>query len=261
MPSKKSTRCAKSIVFINKKGGVGKTTSVVTIASYLSSINKTVLIIDCDSQANSTTRFLTEPQIESTPSLYDMLSKNIPWQNCLVQAEQYPNIAVIPGSLELDDASGALKRVNQALPQIALEESLKGVKKHFDYIFFDCAPNTGILNQAALVAGDSFIIPTDCTTDGLCGADVIVDIAKALGKLSKTKYLGLLICSYEKENSKHMQEFRTLLEGYKDHLIKPKIPATSYIPAAGNKNKTIFDTHPNHKASKAFIEVTKSVIL
>lgn len=257
----RASRLGRTVVFINKKGGVGKTTSVVTIAAYLGSIGKTVLIVDCDSQANSTTRFLTDEQIDSTPSLYHMLSRGTPWQECLAQAENYPNIAVIPGSLELDEAAGVLKKVNKALPQLALQESLEGIKDHFDYIFFDCAPNTGLLNQAALVAGDNFIIPTDCTTDGLCGADVIVDIAETLGRLSKSNYLGLLICSYEKENSKHMRDFHKMLEEYAESLIDPKIPATSYIPAAGNENKTIFDTHPNHKAAKAFVKVIESVIM
>lgn len=258
----KEGRCkGRSIVFINKKGGVAKTTTVCTIAAFLSHQGKKVLIVDCDSQANSTTRFLTDEQIKDTPSLFDLLNLSLPWSKCIAKANEYENIAILPGSLELDDAGVVLKKVNRGLPQMALHESLRGITGYFDYIFFDCAPNTGILNQAALVAGDCYIIPTDCTTDGLAGADVIIEMANSLNRLRKSKYLGLLVCAYEKENSKHMQEFLTHLEDYKKNLIQTKIPATSHIPASGNAGLTIFDTHPKHKTAKAYEQVIRSVIM
>ncbi len=259
--SKDSVRKGRSIVFINKKGGVAKTTSVCTIAAFLNNLGKRVLIVDCDSQANSTTRFLTDQQIKDTPSLFDMLNDGLHWSKCLSKANDYSDIAILPGSLELDDAGVGLKKVNRGLPQLSLHESLKGVVDHFDYIFFDCAPNTGILNQAALVAGDNYLIPTDCTVDGLAGADVIVDMAKSLSRLRTSKYLGLLVCAYEKENSKHVREFLDHLKAYEKNLIKTKIPATSHIPAAGNIGQTIFETHPNHKTAKAYEQVIRSVIM
>ena len=130
----------KTIVIANQKGGVGKTTTAINLAACLGVLEKKVLLVDADPQANSTSGVGYDPR-EIKSGLYECLIDNLSPRDAIVKTES-PNLDLLPAHIDLVGAE--LELVNQQNREFILKSILEQVKSSYDYIIIDCAPSLGI---------------------------------------------------------------------------------------------------------------------
>ena len=166
---------AKIIAFANQKGGVGKTTSCVNLTAALNSLEKRVLLVDCDPQGNASSGMGVAKSIR--PNTYDMLINGASPESCIRHTD-YGD--VIPTGKELAAASVELARADRR--EFTLKTALQKLYSDYDYIFIDCPPSLELLTVNALVAADSVLIPMQCEYYALEG---IVDLMTSIRMCSK----------------------------------------------------------------------------
>ena len=145
----------KLIAVANQKGGVGKTTTCVNLCAALARRNRSVLLVDCDPQGNSTSGMGASK--EHMPNIYDLLVRGTPAADCVVNT---PYGDVLPSNKELSGATVEL--VDMENREFILKTALLSVKENYDYIFIDCPPSLELLTVNALTAADGLLIPVQC---------------------------------------------------------------------------------------------------
>ena len=149
---------AKIISVANQKGGVGKTTTAVNLASCLAEQGKKVLIVDSDPQGNTTTGLGIEKEMLAC-TIYDILVNGLAPINAIIKTK-YFDLDIIPSDMSLSGAEIELVGINKR--EFQLKEALNKVKDNYDFIIIDCPPSLGLVTLNSLTATDSVIIPIQC---------------------------------------------------------------------------------------------------
>jgi len=144
--------------FFNQKGGVGKTTSVINIATVVAGFGKKVLLIDLDSQGNATSGVGIEKN-ENESTAYQLLVENSDPKASIKQTS-IENLCVIPSNAHL--AGAEMHLISQEKREYVLREQLKKISGDYDYIFLDCPPSLGLISINALTSSGYVIIPLQC---------------------------------------------------------------------------------------------------
>lgn len=185
----------KIVAVANQKGGVGKTTSSVNLAACLGVLEKKVLLIDADPQANATSALGHDPQnIEK--GTYQILEHAVPAEEVILGSSS-PNVDIIPAHLDL--VAAEIELVDTVDREYMLKKSLANIKDQYDYIIIDCAPSLGLITINALTAADSVIIPIQCEYFALEGLGKLLNTVKGVqGSLNPDLDIeGLLLTMYD----------------------------------------------------------------
>lgn len=185
----------KIIAVANQKGGVGKTTTSVNLAASLGVLEKKILLIDADPQANASSGLGIE--VESVEfGTYQVLEHSISAKDAIVSTNS-PNVAIIPAHIDL--VAIEIELVDKQEREYMLKKALEQIKDDYDFIIIDCAPSLGLITLNSLVAADSVIIPIQCEYFALEGLGKLLNTIKSVQKIhnSDLDIEGLLLTMFD----------------------------------------------------------------
>lgn len=185
----------KTVAIANQKGGVGKTTTAVNLAASLGVLEKKVLLIDADPQANSTSGLGFDPDNISLGT-YQVLEHENKVSEVVLKTKS-PNVDLIPAQIDL--VAVEIELVDKDRREQMLKSALAEVKDHYDYIIIDCAPSLGLITLNALTAADSVIIPIQCEYFALEGLGKLLNTIKSVQNIHNPDLdiEGLLLTMYD----------------------------------------------------------------
>jgi len=185
----------KIIAIANQKGGVGKTTTTVNLAASLGVLEKKVLLIDADPQANASSGLgIDVDSIEI--GTYQVLEHAVSAKDA-IQKTTSPNVDIIPAHIDL--VAIEIELVDKEQREYMLKKSLIDVAKNYDYVLIDCAPSLGLITVNSLVAADSVIIPIQCEYFALEGLGKLLNTIKSIQNIhnSDLDIEGLLLTMFD----------------------------------------------------------------
>lgn len=246
------------ISIINQKGGVGKSTTAVNLASALGELGKKVLIVDFDPQGNSTSGLGIEKE-ELEQCVYDALLNDVPAQNLLIQAN-CNNVTVIPATIQL--AGAEIELVSAMARETRLKELLEPVQENYDFVFIDCPPSLGLLTINALTAADSVLIPIQCEYYALEGVTKLLESMRMVkSKINKgLEVFGVLLTMYDSRTSLANQVVDEVKQYFGDKVFNTLIPRTVKISEAPSFGMSVIQYAPQNKGAQSYVELAEEVI-
>lgn len=185
----------KVISVANQKGGVGKTTTAINLAASLGVLEKKVLVVDADPQANATSGLGFEPKNIKT-SIYECLLSDTHPKDIILETTA-PYVDILPGHIDLVGAE--IEMINTPNREKMLRMALNKVKDEYDFVIIDCSPSLGLVTVNALTASDSVIIPVQCEYFALEGLGKLLNTVKIVQSLLNKELAieGMLLTMYD----------------------------------------------------------------
>ena len=190
----------KILCIANQKGGVGKTTTAINLSASLASTGKRTLLIDADSQGNSSSGLGLDRSTYENANLYHAMIGKTPLTSVILQTV-LPNLEIVPSNQDLIGLE--VEFVNLEDREIRLRELLKKLDRTYDYIVIDCPPSLGFMTVNALVAANSLIVPLQCEYYAMEGLGYLLNTVKLVkANLNPALALGgILFTMFDARNS------------------------------------------------------------
>lgn len=245
--------------FFNQKGGVGKTTSVVNMATVLAGLGKKVLLIDLDSQGNATSGIGLEKN-ENESTAYQLLVENAD-PNSSIKKTAIENLWAIPSNAHL--AGAEMHLISQEKREFVLREKLATISKEYDFIFLDCPPSLGLISINALTSSGYVIIPLQCEYYALEGLGQLLNTYQLVKKnLSAELELGGVILTMADVRTNLTQQVIQEVRNYfKDKVFQSVIPRSVKLSEAPSFGKPAVLYDPHNRGSQAYVELGKEFLM
>lgn len=250
----------KTISIFNQKGGVGKTTSVVNLAVSLSKLDKKVLVIDFDPQANTTTG-LGFDKNELEKSIYKMFyDEGDNYKDYILKSEEGPYLIASENSLSGLEVE--LVSLDQEERLKMLSQIIEEIKKDYDIILIDCPPSLGLLSLNALVASDSIIIPIQTEYYALEGVSELLKTYQTIKESIKEdlEIEGVLLCMFDKDTDLSYEVVEEVKSFFKEKVFSTMIPRNIKLAEAPSFGKSVIAYDEKSKGARAYLSLAKELV-
>jgi chromosome partitioning protein len=247
---------AKIIGIANQKGGVGKTTTAVNLAAALGVLEKRVLLVDADPQANATSGLGIE---EFQYSTYHLLEHSAKTRDCILQVTDY--LSIIPSHIDL--VAAEIELADKDNREYMLRKALEEVKADYDYIIIDCAPSLGIITVNALTASNSVIIPIQCEYFALEGLGKLLNTIKSVQKVynSNLNIEGLLLTMHDNRLKLSNQVVEEVNNHFPEMVFETIINRNVRLSEAPSFGESILNYDAESKGAIQYIQLAEEILL
>ena len=248
----------KIIAIANQKGGVGKTTTAMNLAAGLGVLEKKVLLLDLDPQANSTSGVGFDPR-EIENGVYECLIGKVKAKDIILETKS-PNLYLLPAHIDLVGAE--LEFVNDEGREQMMKNALSEIVNDFDYIIIDCAPSLGILTLNSLTAADSLIIPIQCEYFALEGLGKLLNTVKIVQKRLNPELTieGLLLTMYDTRLRLSNQVVEEVKTHFQDLVFKTIIHRNVTLGESPSYGETIIIHDATSKGAINYLNLASEIL-
>ncbi|WP_138433848.1 ParA family protein [Winogradskyella algicola] len=248
----------KIIAIANQKGGVGKTTTSVNLAASLGALEKKVLLIDADPQANASSGLGIDVDAVEIGS-YQVLEHTKTAKEAIM-ASNAPNVDVIPAHIDL--VAIEIELVDKDEREYMLKQAIRDLKSEYDYILIDCAPSLGLLTLNALTASDSVIIPIQCEYFALEGLGKLLNTIKSVQKIHNQALdiEGMLLTMFDSRLRLSNQVVEEVQKHFSDMVFETIIQRNVKLGEAPSYGESIINYDVSSRGAANYLNLAKELI-
>ncbi len=247
-----------TLAVVNQKGGVGKTTTAVNLATTLAQAGRRVLLLDCDPQGNATSGLGRKETVEQ--SIYDALTGGVPLADIILKDVGVPGLDLAPSSIDL--ASAELEMFQELSRETILKKILKPVEKNYQYVFIDGPPSLGLLTVNILTAADAVLVPVQAEYYALEGIQQLINsVERVRQHLNPKLAIAMVVLTMHDERiNLSRQVVAEVREFFGDIVAKTVIPRNVRLSEAPSFGQPIALYDPKSKGAVAYADLAQEVI-
>lgn len=248
----------KIIAIANQKGGVGKTTTAINLSAGLGVLEKKVLLIDIDPQANSTSGVGFDPR-EIENGVYECIIGKVKAQDIILETKS-PNLFLMPAHIDLVGAE--IELINEEFRESMMKDAIADIVDDFDYIIIDCAPSLGLLTLNSLTAADSVLIPIQCEYFALEGLGKLLNTVKIVQRRLNPELTieGLLLTMYDTRLRLSNQVVEEVKTHFQDLVFDTIIHRNVTLGEAPSYGETIIIHDATSKGSVNYLNLASELL-
>ncbi len=253
---------ARIVAVANQKGGVGKTTTTINLAASLAAVNRRVLLVDVDPQANTTSGVGQKGQSARAGTIYDALTAESPLADIapFVIPTVVERLSLVPANQNLTGAE--IEMVPLSRREERLRILLSSIRDSYDYVFIDCPPSLGLLTLNALVAADAVLIPLHCEYFALEGlADLVSTMRRVRAALNPALDIeGVLLTMFDERTSLGRQVAVDVRTFFKDKVFRTVIPRNVRLGEAPSHGVPVLLYDAKSRGAEAYLALAREIL-